>query len=495
MAGFRWLSIFACVGPALAQMTSRVDGIWLGTLQAGGAKLRVQIHLKSDAAGKESCTLDSLDQGAMGLPCDKVRFEGNRFSFEVPVVNGHWSGTLSADGNELDGAWSQGADLPLNLTRQTEAAAPKKPEPPQFDKAIAPVPVDGLKAVLDQDLAPALQQGTLAPATGGGVVIGVVQHGTRRILVYGPVKEDSIFEIGSISKTFTGLILAQMVEQKKVRLDQPLRELLPAGTVPKPEGTEITLLDLATQHSGLPRMPDNFHPADPNDPYADYHAANLYEFMGKHGVAKPESTSFNYSNLGFGLLGQALANQAKEAYPELLKTEITGPLRLSDTVVKLSPGQEKRFAEGHDAQRHVAHAWDLDAFAGAGAIRSTASDMLTYLEAQLYPNKIQYAGGAEGAESPASTLSSAIQMSHEPRSDAMAGLKVALAWLYVPASGGYWHNGATGGYSSFALFNPKEDYALVVLFNTTITQNGTLADNLGEHVAERLSGKPAISLR
>src|SRR5947209_15639367 len=95
-------------------------------------------------------------------------------------------------------------------------------------------------------------------------------------------------------------------------------ELLPAGTAPKPDGAEITLLDLATQHSGLPRMPENFHPANPQDPYADYRAANLYEFIAKHGVAKPASPGFNYSNLGLGLLGQALANEARVAYPELL---------------------------------------------------------------------------------------------------------------------------------------------------------------------------------
>ncbi len=480
---------------AAAEKPSAVDGIWLGTIEAGGAKLRAQVQVKSDRAGKEYCSFDSLDQGVTGLPCDKVNFEANRFSFEVPAVHGHWAGTLSENGNELTGLWSQGGNnLPLRLTRQTVAIAPKKPEPPTYEKAMPPVPVNELKEVLDRDLAGALKQGALAPETGGGVVIGVVQHGTRRIFAYGAVKEDSIFEIGSISKTFTGLILAQMVEQHKVKLDEPVRELLPSGTVAKPEGPEITLLDLATQHSGLPRMPDNFHPANPQDPYADYHPANLYEFIAKHGVAKPANTGFNYSNLGLGLLGQALANRAGMTYPELLKTEITEPLELKDTVVKLSPEQEKRFAQGHGAQHQPAHAWALDALAGAGAIRSTASDMLTYLEAQLHPDKVKHAAGSAAADSPPGTLASALQMSHEPRADAMAGMKVGLAWLYVPDTGSYWHNGATGGYSSYALFNPKEDYALVVLFNTTISESGSFADRLGEHVMERLSGKPAISL-
>lgn len=316
------------------------------------------------------------------------------------------------------------------------------------------------------------------------MVIGAVQHGIRRIFVYGAAKEDAIFEIGSISKTFTGLILAQMVAQHKAKLDEPVRELLPGGTVAKPEGAEITLLDLATQHSGLPRMPDNFDPANPQDPYADYRPANLYQFIAKHGVSKPADSAFNYSNLGMGLLGQGLANRAAMTYAELLKAQVTGPLGLNDTVVTLSPAQEKRFAQGHGAQHQAAHPWSLDALAGAGAIRSTAADMLTYLEAQLHPDSAKHSA----------TLASALQMSHELRADAMPGMKVGLAWLFQTDKGVYWHNGATGGYSSYAAFNPKKDYAVVVLFNTTIGANGSFADRLGEHVLERLSGKPAVAL-
>lgn len=464
---------------AAAEKPSRVDGIWLGTLEAGSAKLRLQVQVKSDRAGKEYCSMDSLDQAVTELACDKVKFTGDHFSFEIPAVHGRWSGSLLPNGNELEGTWSQGADLPLRLVRQTVAVAAKEPPPPKYDAPLAPVPVGELQTVLDRDLAAALKDGALAPATHGGVVIGVVQGGVRRIFLYGPVKENSIFEIGSVSKTFTALILAQMVAQQKVRLDEPVRELLPAGTTAKPEGAEITLLDLATQQSGLPPMPDNFHPADPRDPYADYRPADLYRFIAKHGVSKPPGARFNYSNLGLGLLGQALANRAGMTYPDLLKMEVTGPLQLNDTVVQLSAEQEKRFVQGHGAQHEPAHAWNLDALAGAGAIRSTAGDMLTYLEAQLHPDK----------------LKSAIAMSHELRADAFPTMKVGLAWLYQTKTGTYWHNGATGGYSSHVLFHPKEDYAVVVLFNTTISGNGSFADALGGHVADRLSGRPAISLR
>jgi D-alanyl-D-alanine-carboxypeptidase/D-alanyl-D-alanine-endopeptidase len=277
-------------------------------------------------------------------------------------------------------------------------------------------------------------------------------------------------------------------------LEDPVRELLPAGTVQKPAGFEITLLDIATQHSGLPRMPDNFKPADENNPYADYHATDMYAFLAKHGVERPDKATFLYSNFGFGLLGQALSARGGEPYPQLLKDEVLDPLGMHDTAIALSPEHQARFLPGHTGDHRPAHAWDLDAFAGAGAIRSTASDMLIYLEANLHPEQVKPANASTAAK----TISAAIVQDHELRADALGGMnssmKIAFAWLYNPATGNFWHNGATGGYSAYVFFNPKGDYAAVVLLNATLGPEGSFADRLGEHISERLAGKPAISL-
>ncbi len=474
-----------------ARKPSRVDGIWFGTLQPGSTTLRIQLHVKSDKNGKEYCSLDSLDQHATGLDCATVTFSGDDFAFDVPVVQGHYGSKLSADGNRLAGTWTQGNHpLPLTLARQEKEITIAPVPPPTYDAAMAPVHAADLQAVLDHDLAGALKSGELAPSTGGGVSIAVVDHGVRRYFAYGVAKQDSIYEIGSITKTFTGLILSQMVEQGKVKLDDPVRVLLPPGTVQKPAGPEITLLDLATQHSGLPRMPDNFSPADPGNPYVDYHAANMYAFLAKHGVGKPEKTDFLYSNFGFGLLGQALSVRAEEPYPQLLKDEVLDPLGMHDTAIALSPAQHVRFLPGHTGDHKPAHAWDLDAFAGAGAIRSTATDMLMYVEANLHPDSVK----PPNTSSSAKTISAALVQDHVLRADVGTGPQIALAWLFDPSTGNYWHNGATGGYSAYAFFNPKGDYAAVVLVNSSIGPAGSFADRIGEHISERLAGKPAISL-
>jgi D-alanyl-D-alanine-carboxypeptidase/D-alanyl-D-alanine-endopeptidase len=237
-------------------------------------------------------------------------------------------------------------------------------------------------------------------------------------------------------------------------------------------------------------MPDNFHPADPKNPYADYDAKLLYAFMTKQGVALAANTPFGYSNLGVGLLGQALANRANTTYPKLLHDQVTGPLNMSDTSVALTPGMQARFIEGHDIENHPAHAWDLDALAGAGGIRSTATGMLTYLAAQLHPDRLP---ASVLAAPDGKTLPAAIAKSHVIHGDAGNGMHIALNWFRKDATGSYWHNGGTGGYSSNALFNPERDFAVVVLYNTS-PGGDSLADKLGEHIEQRLMGAPAVTL-
>ena len=499
-----WLVDFTRLKFVPAARPSPVDGIWLGEQQVWGkSSTRVQIVVKSDAAGREYCTLDALDIYYMDLQCANVAFAGNDFSFDVPAAGTRWTGKLAADGNTLSGSThakllkdGKTQDLPqeLNFSRQT-ALTPEKARPAAaYDAAMPPVTAAELESVLDRDLAEALKNGELAPSTGAGVSIAVYEHGERRVLSYGAAKSDSIYEIGSITKTFTGLMLAQMAVQGKVKLDEPVRELLPAGTVAKPQGAEITLLDLATQRSGLPAMPDNISLADIDQPYADYHAADLMAYVNKHGVANPTRASSSFGALGFGLLGVALANHAGTSYDALLKGEIAVPLGLKDTTIALSSEQQSRMIAGHDQFHSPARAWNADALAGAISIRSTAPDMLAYLEACLHPERVKPVAGSQAGSQDGATIAAALRVALQPQGELTQGMRIALGWLYQPETGNYWHNGATAAYSSYAFFNPAGDYAAVVLLNGSPGVNGSFVELLGRHISQRLAGRPAISL-
>ena len=375
--------------------------------------------------------------------------------------------------------FASGFIWPLALNHRHEAViAPSI----AYDAALAPLGVAGLEPVLRHDLEPALKGGSLAPGTGGGAAVGVWKDGEQRVFAYGTAKPDSLFEIGSITKTFTALALAQLVVQGKARLDEPVRQLLPADTVGQPAGGEMTLLDLATHRSGLPTFPNNLHPTDMRKPlvFPEYGAAELYEFLKSWGAAKPRRPAFSYSNLGFAVLGQALANRAGVGYEDLVHG-ITEPLGMHDTIVNLSPQQRGRLIQGYNGLHAPVRAVELGALAPAGAIRSTAADMLRYLRANLHPETVP---GTDG-------LRAAIEEQHKLRAEIAPGASIALSWIYN--SGTYWHNGATAGYTSYAFFNPARDYAVVVLTNMGPDLLG-IAGVLGEHTRQRLTGERAISL-
>jgi CubicO group peptidase (beta-lactamase class C family) len=369
-----------------------------------------------------------------------------------------------------------GIAWPLALAQFDAAPAPAL----VFEPRLPPVRAADFPSIMNHDIAPMLRRLDLAAEDGGaGIVIGVSEHGVRRVMTYGAAEPDSLFEIGSITKTFTGLLLAQMAVQGELDLRDRVRDLLPPGTAAAPAGYQITLLDLATHHSGLPPMPDNPVQGNVREKFTNYHASDLYAFLKRHGLGKPTDAQFLYSNLGFTVLGAALTNRARTSYAELLRREITGPLGMKDTAISLSPEQRGRFMQGYDAQRRQTPAWDLDAFASAGGIRSTAGDMLTYLEAQLHP---------EHAPFRAALVESQVPFNH------VAGnRRSALAWQYEPDAGVYMHNGATGGFTSFAFFNPRRDLAAVVLMNAA-PATFPFIQFLGEHVRQRLLGEPALSL-
>jgi CubicO group peptidase (beta-lactamase class C family) len=369
-----------------------------------------------------------------------------------------------------------GIAWPLALAQFDSAPAPAL----VFDTPLPPVRAADFPSVMNRDIAPMLRRLDLAAADGGaGIVIGISEHGTRRIMAYGAAKPDSLFEIGSITKTFTGLLLAQMAVEGKLDLRDPVRDLLPPGAAAAPAGFAITLLDLATHHSGLPRMPDNAGPGNQRETYTNYRASDLYDFIKRQGLGKPADTKYLYSNVGFAMLGAALTSRAGTSYPDLLARGITGPLGMQETVISLSPELRARLMQGYDGHRHPTPRWDLDAFASAGGIRSTAADMLTYLDAELHPETTPFR--------------KAVIESQRVRASISGAIDVALAWNYDSNTGDYSHFGGTGGFTSYAFFNPRLDLSGVVFVNAAPT-SFPFIEVLSEHVRQRLAGDPALSL-
>lgn len=319
----------------------------------------------------------------------------------------------------------------------------------------------------------------VGPKHAAGVVIGLMEaDGSTRILSAGKADNGalvldghSVFEIGSITKTFTNAILADMVRKGEVSLDDPVQKYLPSTVkIPTRNGKEITLLDLATASSGLPGMPSNFKPKDPTNPYADYTVAQMYEFLSGYTLTRDIGARYEYSNLGMGLLGHALALKAGTSYDALVEERVLRPLGMKDTKIELTPELKRRLALGHNPAGTVVANWDLPTLAGAGALRSTVTDMLKYLAANL--------------DSTSTPLGTTLAFTHTSRRPTTSPtLTMGLGWHILKSPGGsvVWHNGGTGGYRTFMGFDLTKRVGVVVLSNSAIS-----VDDIGLHVVDSL---------
>ncbi|MFF4456965.1 serine hydrolase domain-containing protein [Streptomyces goshikiensis] len=307
------------------------------------------------------------------------------------------------------------------------------------------------------------QVGAVVAAVADDVVEirGAGSTGAHHRRVPGP---DTLFEIGSVTKVFTALALARLASAGTVGLDEPLGDLLPAGTaVPSRDGQPISLRHLATHTSGLPRLPRGMllqallHPSKP-DPYAGCTADALLSGLARTRLGATPGKRFRYSNLGAGLLGLALARRAGTEYETLITREICSPLDMTDTVVTVDGTLSERSAQGHTRRGRPAAPWHLADLAGAGGLHSTATDLVAFVRAQLD-------GGPAG-------LAEAIRLSRSVEHRTSPFARVHLGWMahrLHPRQGAHlqiWHNGGTGGFSSFVGFDPEKRLAVIALGNT-----------------------------
>jgi D-alanyl-D-alanine-carboxypeptidase/D-alanyl-D-alanine-endopeptidase len=309
-----------------------------------------------------------------------------------------------------------------------------------------------------------------------GIVVGVIEPKGTRVVACGsrdkgdqhPLDGNAIFEIGSVTEVFTSLLLTDMVQRGEVALDDPVARFLPKGvTVPERGGRRITLVDLATHTSGLPRLPPNIKPADPANPFAAYTAEKLYQFLSTYKLWRDIGPGFEYSNLGGGLLGHVLARRAGMTYGALVNSRITQPLAMSSTRINLSPELKARLAVGHNVKLEAVPNFDFQVLAGSGALRSSANDLLVLLAANL-----------GYSSSPLDSAMAAMLKVRRPTT--VPGTEMALGWV-VAADGIVWRNGSSAGYRSFVGYQPASRVGVVLLTNR-FTDTGI--NDLGMHLLD-----------
>jgi D-alanyl-D-alanine-carboxypeptidase/D-alanyl-D-alanine-endopeptidase len=322
-----------------------------------------------------------------------------------------------------------------------------------------------------------------------GMIAVVVDEAGTRMTSYGSsgvpnlaMDGNSVFEIMSITKVLTSLLLADMAARGEVAMDDPVAKYLPPSVTlheyedahahehkhEHKKARPITLLDLATYTSGLPNMPGNLPPdwyAGPK-PMADYTEAKLYEFLSSYVPKYEPGTHYEYANLSFGLLGIALARRAGKSYEELLIERVCGPLGLDHTRITLTAEMRRHLVQGHDLDMKPTQLWDWPAMPGAGYVRSTGNDLTVFLKAcmGLAPTPLSAPLG---------------RLLETRRATPLAGTDVGLGWFIsshgksdIKADGEsdgkeeiVWKSGLSTGCNSFIGFSTKRRRGAVLLSN------------------------------
>jgi len=290
-----------------------------------------------------------------------------------------------------------------------------------------------------------------------GLSIGIYKDGVVEFYNYGicsdknPIvpTENTIYEIGSITKTFTGAVLAEMVVEGKVNYNDPISQYLPKDVCNWSSERAITLEELSTHSSGLPRLPDNLTKnflADLDNPYKNYSTEDMYAFLKGYSPKLKTERKSEYSNFGVGLLGHILAKVDGKSYEAMITDRIFKPLAMNNSRITVTDGE---LVQGHDALGYPTPQWDFQAIAGAGAIRSSTADMMNYLVANI--SEIE-----------------PYNLTHEPKKDLSSFQKIGLAWISQTNDGLdiTWHNGGTGGFKTFTGFSKEQKVGVIVMANS-----------------------------
>ncbi len=299
-----------------------------------------------------------------------------------------------------------------------------------------------------------------------GVAIGLYDKGETTHIYSGyrtahqayPINDSTRFEIGSVTKTFVGILLADAHLNKSLDMKTPISKLLPQLSN-QDKLSDINLRQLSTHSSGLPRLPSNIRPASVNDPYLDYTSDDLYQFLSEYDDYQKTDNEVVYSNLAVGLLGHLLALNAGTNFETLLEQTILSPLDMKHTYVATPSAELLELALPHSNDMKAVKPWRFDVLAPAGAISSTLPDMMKYLVANIKAEQMDEIELKKSIE--------LAQQANFPFSN--DDVSMGLGWLESDRSAGkvIWHNGGTAGSASFLGFNPSSQKGVVVLMNVS----------------------------
>lgn len=310
-----------------------------------------------------------------------------------------------------------------------------------------------------------------------GLAIGVIEPGGRRIISRGPaqignddaVDGETIFEIGSVTKVLTASLLADMAHRGELSLNDPVKKYLPPDSVvPEHGGHQITLADLATHTSGLPKILGNVLVTDFNNPNSDFTEAQILQSLKLYQLTRDPGASYEYSDAGYDLLGIALADRGQTDFETLLRSRILTPLHMDNTRFTTSLTERDHLAAAYDEHLRPVQHQRLPSLGGSGGMRSTANDLLNLLAANL-------------ALTNTPLNASFADMLKIQRPTHYKELKVSLGWHIVTLHGVemVWLNGETGGSRAFIGFVPKLHTGVVVLSNSA-----NIIDDIGIHILD-----------
>lgn len=316
-----------------------------------------------------------------------------------------------------------------------------------------------------------------------GLVIGLYDGGKLEIYGFGTGPNgkrpdgSTLYELGSITKIYTSLLLADAVQRREVQLDTAVAELVPPGITVPIKGKEImTLKHLALHASGLPRLPPSLIQERRADPFGGYTEEALYRDLTATELEAAPGTRIVFSNYGSGLLGHLLGKKLGGGYGPVLRERVLGPLGQSDTFLGFPAGTDSRRAPGTDEDLQPAAPWTFDALAGAGALVSTVRDQLRLVDAELDA----YAGSKAELRAP-------MRLTQEDQLAGEGGPNTGLGWQ-IDREGRYWLNGGTGGYHAFIGFDVKTRRGIVILASTATS----LLDRLADTMYKVLEGAPPV---